>query len=69
MRLNFEVMMDTANCCKEMPELKSAIKHSIAKQYMVAEEEKIELPVREATTTNIGCRANAVSRQPRHSRA
>lgn len=33
MRLNFEVMMDTANCCKEMPELKSAIKHSIAKQY------------------------------------
>ena len=51
MRLNFEVMMDTANCCKEMQELKSTIKHSIAKQYMVAEEEKIKLPVREATTT------------------
>ena len=51
MRLNFEVMMDTANCCKEMPELKSAIRHSIAKQYMVAEEDKIELPVREATAT------------------
>ena len=50
-RLNFEVMMDTANCCSEMPELKSAIKHSIAKQYMVAEEDKIELPACEATTT------------------
>ena len=51
MKLNFEVMMDTANCCKEMPELKSAIKHSIAKQYMVAEEDKIELPACEAVTT------------------
>jgi len=51
LRLNFEVMTDTADCCNEMPELKSAIKHSIAKQYMVAEEDKIELPVREATST------------------
>ena len=51
MGINFEVMMDTANCCNEMPELKSAIEHSIAKQYMVAEEERIELPVSEATTT------------------
>ena len=51
MRINFEVMTDTANCCEEMPELKNAIEHSIAKQYMVAEEDKIELPVCELTTT------------------
>ena len=51
MRLNFEVMMDTANCCKEMPELMSAIEHSVAKQYMVAEEEKIDLPICEASET------------------
>ena len=51
MKLNFEVMMDTANCCKEMPELKNAIEHSIAEQYMVAEEDKIVLPVCEAKTT------------------
>ena len=51
MRLNFEVMMDTANCCEEMPELKNAIKHSIAKQYMVAEEDKIKLPACEEVIT------------------
>ena len=51
MKLNFEVMMDTANCCKEMPELKNAIEHSIAEQYMVAEEDNIVLPVCEAKTT------------------
>ena len=51
MRLNFEVMMDTANCCREMPELMSAIEHSVAKQYMVAEEEEIDLPICEASET------------------
>ena len=51
MRLNFEVMMDTANCCREMPELMSAIEHSVAKQYMVAEEEEIDLPICEASAT------------------
>ena len=51
MRINYEVMMDTANCCREMPELMSAIEHSVAKQYMVAEEEKIDLPICEASET------------------
>ena len=51
MGINFEVMMDTANCCREMPELMSAIEHSVAKQYMVAEEEKIDLPICEASAT------------------
>ncbi len=67
MRINFEVMTDTANCCEEMPELKNAIEHSIGRQYMVAEEDKIELPVCELTTTKYWCRANAVSKLQRPS--
>ena len=54
MAIDVVVMMDTVNCCKELPELKDAIKHSIAKQYMVVKEEKIELSVREATTKILG---------------
>ena len=41
-RINFEVMTDTKKQYETLPELKKAVEYSIAHQYMVAHEEKIE---------------------------
>ena len=50
-QINYEVMADTEHCCKSMPELKEAIEHSIANQFMVAEEDNIDQPVPSEVTT------------------
>ena len=42
--INYEVMTDTKMQYETLPELKMAVEYSIAHQYMVAHEEKIELP-------------------------
>ncbi len=44
-QINYEVMADTERRCKSMPELKEAIEHSIANQFMIAEEDNIDQPV------------------------
>ncbi len=43
-QINFSVMSDTAQCCKNIPELKTAIDYSITHQKMVSEEENIDQP-------------------------
>ena len=50
-KINYEVMMDTKRCYLSIPELTNAVKHSIAKQYMVSQEESLELPVYEEVHT------------------
>ena len=49
--INREVMTDTMLCCQTMPVLMEAVKHSIANQYMVAEEDNIDQPVAHAVHT------------------
>jgi hypothetical protein len=51
-QINYEVMKDTDECCKSMPELMEAIQDSIANQYMVAEEESIQLSTPAEVHTN-----------------
>ena len=50
-QINYEVMSDTAHCCETMPELMKAIEHSIAKQFMVAEEDVIDRPTPDTNGT------------------
>ena len=50
-QINYEVMVDTSNRCKTMQELKEAIEHSIANQFVIAEEEKIDQPLPDKVTT------------------
>ena len=44
-QLNYEVMLDTKHCYETMPELIEAVEKSIAKQFMVTEEENIDQPL------------------------
>ena len=50
-QINYEVMVDTSNRCKTMQELNEAIEHSIANQFMIAEEENIDQPLPDKVTT------------------
>lgn len=50
-RINYEVMADTKRRYETMPELRSAVENSIARQYMVAEEDCIDQPIPEIVTT------------------
>ncbi len=50
-RLNQQVMLDTQHQYESNEELKNAVRHSIANQYMVAEEECIDQPSVECNTT------------------
>ena len=43
-QINYDVMTDTMHCCESIPELSGAIENSITYQFMVNEEEVIELP-------------------------
>ena len=49
--INFEVMSDTKRCYETNPELIEAIEWSIKNQYMVAEEENIDLPAADTIST------------------
>ena len=44
-QINYEVMLDTKHCYETIPELIEAVEKSIANQFMVTEEEQIELPI------------------------
>lgn len=44
-QLNHDVMVDTQRCYQKIPELVESVRHSIDKQYMVSEEEVIDIPV------------------------
>ena len=50
-QINYEVMADTVRRCESIPELKEAIEHSIANQFMIAEEDNIDQPVPDKVTT------------------
>ncbi|MBO4820006.1 MAG: TIGR02452 family protein [Prevotella sp.] len=50
-KINYDVMIDTKRCYESMPELKEAVEDSIARQFMVAEEECIDQPIAEKTST------------------
>lgn len=50
-KINYDVMIDTKRCYESMPELMEAVEDSIARQFMVAEEECIDQPVAEKTST------------------
>ena len=49
--INNEVMTDTVQQYQSNPVLKEAVRSSIERQYMVAEEDSIDLPKAEASTT------------------
>lgn len=49
--INFEVMTHTKEYCETNPELVEAIRHSIASQYMVADEDNIDQPIPDQVTT------------------
>ena len=42
--INYRVMMDTKQQYETLPELMAAVRHSVEHQFMVAQEENIELP-------------------------
>ncbi len=44
-RINYEVMIDTKNCYKTIPELVDAVSHSIDTQFMVSHEDNIDQPL------------------------
>lgn len=44
-RINYEVMIDTKNCYKTIPELVDAVSHSIDTQFMVSQEDNIDQPL------------------------
>lgn len=50
-KINYEVMVDTKRCYESMPELMEAIEDSVARQYMVAEEDCIDQPITDTPTT------------------
>ena len=50
-KINYDVMIDTKRCYESMPELKEAVEDFIARQFMVAEEECIDQPIAEKTST------------------
>ena len=49
--INYEVMTDTVRQYQSNPVLKEAVRSSIKRQYMVAKEDSIDLPITEASTT------------------
>ena len=49
--INYEVMSNTEHCYKTIPELKSAIKNSIERQFMVSEEDDVEHAISNTSTT------------------
>ena len=51
-QINYLVMKDTERLYKSVPELMEAVRHSIANQYMVSEEEDIQLPTPAEVHTN-----------------
>ena len=53
--INGKVMTDTWRKCNEKTELKAAIEDSIKRQYMVAQEEEIDLPKAEVCNTRFLC--------------
>lgn len=53
--INGKVMTDTWRKCKKKPELKAATEDSIKRQYMVAQEEEIDLPKAEVCNTRFLC--------------
>ena len=50
--INIEVMTDTVQQYQSNPVLKEAVRSSIERQYMVAEEDNIDLPKEDASTTH-----------------
>ena len=50
-QINYQVMTDTKYCYESMPELISAVNHSISGQFMVAEEDNIDQPIPDRVTT------------------
>ena len=54
-KINYEVMTDTKKQCEIVAELKDAVKSSIERQYMVAQEENIDQPMVENSKTQYVC--------------
>ena len=50
-QINYRVMTDTVRCLRENADLEAAVKNSITNQYMVAEEDSVELSAMEPTAT------------------
>jgi uncharacterized protein (TIGR02452 family) len=50
-QINYEVMADTKHCYESIPELVESVRHSIDKQYMISQEESIELSIPEKVNT------------------
>ena len=49
--INYEVMADTKRCYESIPELIDAVRLSREQQYMVSQEDHIDIPVCENVTT------------------
>ena len=54
-RINREVMIDTKRMYESLPELQEAVRSSISRQYMVAQEEDISQPIVEHSLTQYVC--------------
>ena len=54
-KINYEVMTDTMKQYKSVAELKEAVKSSIERQYMVAQEDNIDQPTVENSQTQYVC--------------
>lgn len=52
-QLNSKVMTDTVHQCECIPELQNAIRHSIDHQFMVAQEDVVELPAARPIETEV----------------
>ena len=54
-RINFEVMTDTKKQYESVAELKEAVRNSIERQFMVAQEDNIDQPPVEKSETRCVC--------------
>ena len=50
-KINYDVMVDTKWCYETIPELRRAVEHSVANQFMVEEEDNIDQPLPAAVRT------------------